>query len=175
MLANTGLFLRKIQGVTSKRQFYQSSVMNFKFKFTETMARDEELKLKQKEEEELKKKARPALHTYDSSLIMGRVSHDRYKKVVKIGVPKHRLNEYYLLYVKEQDNVYALDEKNLTNPGDWVLLRRNHEISDEKVTHVIEKVVYKYGHYVDPITKKRSSGLYFDEDKEEYEKVKLQL
>lgn len=106
---------------------------------------------------------------------MGRVSDERYKQVVKIGVPKYRLNEYYLIFVKEQDNVQALDADNISKPGDWVLIRRNPDAVDEKVPFVIEKVVYSYGNYIDPLTGKRAFGIYYDEDLERLEKIKLEV
>ena len=124
---------------------------------------------------DLKRVPEPAKHTQESSLIMGRVSHDKYKNIVKVAVPKHRLNEFLLLYVRENDDVQALDENNVCKPGDWVLLRRDESIMDKKVRHKVERVVYSYGKYIDPITGRRSLGLYFDDDMERLERIKLEM
>lgn len=105
---------------------------------------------------------------------MGKVSSDRYKKVVKCGVPKHRFNEFLSLYIRESYDVQALDENDICKPGDWVLLRQKETV-DTKVTHEVERVVYSYGHYIDPITNKRSLGLYFDDDMKQLEKIKVEM
>lgn len=162
-------------GLAFSRQLQTTSIQNFKFKFTEDMAREQEKKMKIKEEEDAKKQPEQAITTKETTLLMGRVSDDRYKSVVKIGVPKHRLNEYFLMYIREQDSVYALDENNIAKPGDWVLIRKKTDIPDKKVTHIVDKVIYKMGNLVDPLTNKRSLGLYYDEDYRELEKIKLDL
>lgn len=109
------------------------------------------------------------------SLVMGKVSSERYKNIIKVGLPKYRLNEYLLMYVRELENVQAYDEKNECNPGDWILLRLQKEPLDKDVIHKVEKVVYRYGNFVDPITKRRSLGIYFDDDMERLEKIKLDI
>lgn len=78
--------------VMISRRLSTSPIVNFKFKLTEDMSRQFEEQQKKKKKELEAKKAQPALHTRESSLIMGKVSSDRYKKVIKVGVPKHRLN-----------------------------------------------------------------------------------
>lgn len=146
--------------------------MRFKFKLTDEMVREQEEKARN-----APKKPEPekALHTKESSLIMGRVSSDRYDKVIKVAIPKHRLNEHLLLYVRENDNIYALDEHNQCKPGDWILLRRQEKPIDEGVEHKVDRVVYYYGNYVDPITSRRSIGLYYDDDVRKLEEIKLDL
>lgn len=157
--------------VAGRRQFSTSKIAGFKFKLTEEMSKEfeeQQSKLKKDEPEQ-------ALHTKESSLIMGRVSHDRYKNIVKCAVPKYRLNEFLLMYIKENDNVQALDDNNVSNPGDWVLLRRDETIVDNNVRHRIEKVVHQYGNYIDPLTNRRSFGLYYDDDLERLEKIKIDI
>ena len=145
--------------------------MNFKFKLTEEMSREfEEKKLAQKKPESPK-----ATHTKENSVIMGKISHDRYKNIVKVGVPKHRLNDFLMLYVRENDNVQAIDENTVTKPGDWVLLRKIENPVDEKVTHQVERVIYSYGNYVDPLTNRRTFGIYYDDDIEKLENIKMDL
>lgn len=155
------------------RHLSLSHRLAFKFKLTEDAMKDYE------ERERIKKESKvepeKALHTKESPLIMARVSHDRYRNIVKCAVPKHRLNEFLLMYIRENDNVQAYDENNITNPGDWVLLRRDESISDENVRHIVDKVVYTYGNYVDPITGRRSCGLYFDDDLQRLEKIKIDI
>lgn len=146
--------------------------LKFKFKLTDEMVKDF-----QEKQAAIPKEPPPpkALHTLESSLIMGRVSHERHDKVVKIAVPKHRLNEHFLLYVRENDNVQVYDENSVCNPGDWILVRRQKEPIDKDVEHVVERVVYSYGNYIDPLTGRRSFGMYHDDDIEKLEKIKLEI
>lgn len=153
------------------RRFCTSPQMGFKFKLTDEMSKEFEKK------QSAVKKPEPELakHTKENSLIMGKVSHDRYKKIVKVGVPKHRINDLLLLYVRENDDVQALDENDVSRPGDWVLLRKEERPVDKNVTHRIERVVYSYGNIVDPITNRRTLGLHYDEDMLRLEKIKVDL
>jgi ribosomal protein S17 len=145
--------------------------LGFKFKLTEEMSREYEEKQKANQKPESPK----ALHTKENTLIMGKISHDRYKKVVKVGVPKHRLNEFLLMYIRELDNVQALDENDICKPGDWVLLRKIDDPVDPKVTHKIERVVHSYGNYVDPLTNRRTLGIHYDDDIERLERIKMDM
>lgn len=108
-------------------------------------------------------------------LIMAKVSSERFKKVVKCGVPKHRFNDLLLMFIRETYDVQALDSNGICKPGDWVLLRRNESIVDPSVTHEVERIIYSYGNWVDPVTGKRSLGLYFDDDIKRLEKIKVDM
>lgn len=155
-----------------KRNIITTPTVAFKFKLTEEMTREFE------DSELAKNKKEPppqALHTKEGSLIMGRVSSERFRKVVKVGIPKHRLNNHLLMFFREIDDIYAYDEDDSCKPGDWILLRRQKEPLDKDVMHTVERVVYSYGNYVDPITGRRSLGLYYDDDFEKLEKIKLEL
>lgn len=143
--------------------------MGFKFKLTDEMSKEFE------DQQKSQKKSEPLLaqHTRSNTLIMGKVSSDRYKKVVKCGVPKHRFNDFLLMHVRENDDVQALDENDVCKPGDWVLLRREIDPVDKLVTHRVERIVYSSGHIIDPITNRRSFGLYFDDEMVQLEKMKI--
>lgn len=118
--------------------------------------------------------AAPAIKNL-GSLIMGRVSHDRYRNVVKIGIPKHRFNSHICMYFREQESIYALDEGNICASGDWVLLRKQASPIDEGVNHKVEKLVYKYGEWIDPLTGRRSLGIHYDDEMRRLEEIKLQV
>lgn len=133
------------------------------------MSREFEEKMKA----EKKPESPPALHTKENPLIMGKVSSDRYKNVIKVGVPKHRLNDVLLMYIRENDDVQALDAENICKPGDWVLLRRDPEPVDERVSHIVERVVHSSGHFVDPLTNRRTLGIYYDDDLVDLERIKM--
>lgn len=167
--------IRHSKGLTNllaSRTLHTSYKQNFKFKLTDEAVKEFEERERNKQDDLGPEKA---LHTKESSLILGRISSDRYKQVVKVGIPKHRLNDRLLLYVREQDNVHALDENNLCKPGDWVLLRRQESPIDKNVEHKVERIVYQYGNYTDPITGRRTYGIYYDDDVEKLERIKLDL
>lgn len=160
------------RGLIQARCFATSSRMQFKFKFTDEMAAEFKAK---KAAEEKKPEPELAQHTRESSLIMARVSSERYQKIIKVGVPKHRLNEFLLMYIRESESIYAYDELEECQPGDLVLLRRQTETTDDIVNHKVEKVVYTRGKFIDPLTGRRSFGLYYDDDVEKLEKIKLDV
>lgn len=162
---------RHIISAANRRTLTTTRSVNFKFKLTDEMS--EEFERQQQEKLAAQKLPQLAESTLASSLLMGRVSDVRYKQVVKIGVPKHRLNPMLLLYVRETDEVQVYDENNLCKPGDWVLIRKWPESTDKAVTHKVEKVVHEHGNYVDPLSGRRAFGLYYDDDLEKLEQIKL--
>jgi len=106
---------------------------------------------------------------------MARVSHERYKNIVKCAVPKHRLNPVLMMFRRENDDIQVIDDSNMSSPGDWVLVRRDDSIPDEDVKHRLERVVYQYGKYIDPLTNRRTLGLYYDDDMTHLERIKVDL
>ena len=169
MITNTGLM--HLLRCGCRRQLSTSQMACFKFKLTEEMMRESA----DAQTKAVKKEPEKSLHAREGSLIMARVSHERHKNIIKCAVPKHRLNDLLLMYVRENDNVQALDDNGVANPGDWILLRRDESIPDKNVDHRVEKIVYTYGKYVDPITNRRSLGLYFDDDWEQLERIKIDI
>lgn len=163
------------------RHFSTSHMLNITIKFnvTEDMYKEYEKNKKAQQEQKAiskkKKEKPPSKHTLENPLIMGKVSSERYEKVVKVAVPKHRLNETFLLFVRENDNILVYDEKMQCKPGDWILMRRQAEAFDVDVMHKVERVLYPYGNFVDPLTNRRSLGLYYDDDMERLETIKLDL
>lgn len=109
------------------------------------------------------------------NLIMARCGHGGYNKVIKAGVPQHVFDDYHNMFVRKSINIKAYDEKQLCKPGDWVLLRQTEEPIDVDVDHIVERVVYNYGNYTDPLTGRRSLGLHYDEDVSKLENIKIDL
>lgn len=172
MLTNGTLHRFKL---STMRYISTSPRSEFKFKLTDELVKKCEEEQKRKKKEIETSKPQKALFTLNSPLIMGKVSSERYKKVIRVGIPKHRLNEHLLMYFRDLDNVYAYDCKDECDAGDWVLLKKDSEFEDEQVTHKIDRIVYKHGNYIDPITGRRSLGLYYDDDIEELEKIKIDI
>lgn len=128
-----------------------------------------------KRDEERQKSRAPTKPKISSSpLLMGKVSSERNNKIIKVGVPKHTLNNFVLMYIRKLDNIYVHDDLNC-KPGDWILIRKAEKQIDVDVEHFVERIVYKYGKYIDPITNRRSFGLYYEDDIERLEKIKLEL
>lgn len=170
MLAQKRLLLTSI--ACFRRHISTSNSHGFKFKLTEEISEQYEQEQKKKKDQE----SAPTLSkpTLESSILMGKVSSDRYQKVIKIGVPKHRMNQILNMWIRETDNVYAYDEHDECKPGDWVIIEKK-TLSDPKVTHQVKRVTYKSGNWVDPITGRRAFGIYYDDDLEKLEKIKIDL
>lgn len=163
---------RLIHNLVGKRFLSVTPRLDFKFKLTSELIKEYEEKERAKPRKELPPLA---LHTQTASLIMARVSSERFNKVIKVGVPKHRLNEFLVFYIRETDTIHAYDENDICKPGDWVLLRRQKEPIDTDVHHKVERVVYSYGNWIDPLTGRRSFGMYYDDDMEKLEKIKIDI
>lgn len=54
----------------------------------------------------------------------------------------------------EQDHVFAHDPDKLCKTGDYVLVRKLPEKLTTLITHKVERIVYKMGDVIDPITGK---------------------
>lgn len=57
-------------------------------------------------------------------------------------------------YFKEYEYYFAYDPEKVCKTGDVVLIRKLDEKLTTLITHKVEKIVYKLGDYIDPITGK---------------------
>ena len=57
-------------------------------------------------------------------------------------------------YFEEHDHVFAYDPEKKVKTGDIVLVRQLPEKKTKLITHSIEKIIYKLGDVVDPVTSK---------------------
>ncbi|GMS87297.1 hypothetical protein PENTCL1PPCAC_9472, partial [Pristionchus entomophagus] len=109
--------------------------------------------------------------TVSKEILLGRVV-----KMTTIGIERlpcamvraqlNEFNQYLKTYFARSFDFWAIDKHSLGGLGDTVLIRQLQESQrpSETVSHRIEKVVFKYGHIIDPVTGKRViSGTFSDE------------
>ncbi|XP_054714368.1 28S ribosomal protein S17, mitochondrial-like [Uloborus diversus] len=99
-----------------------------------------------------------------SAILFGKIITSDLTHAVKVGVPKYVMDERLNMYFKEQTQYYAYDKTKECKEGDYVIIKEYPESPEKKVTHTVEKVVYKLGHLIDPVTGKRTSGTEYIED-----------
>lgn len=63
-----------------------------------------------------------------------------------------------LQFFEEETTVYAYDPEKKVKTGDIVLVRELDEKKTTLITHAVEKIVYKLGDIIDPITNKPVVG-----------------
>ncbi|KHN74064.1 Lissencephaly-1 -like protein [Toxocara canis] len=97
-----------------------------------------------------------------TELLMGKVvqlSHIGLKRTpcAQVRCRRNEFNVYLKKYFARPFDYWALDADSLTNLGDTVLIRRidRPDRPTAVVMHKVERVVFKYGNVIDPVTKKR--------------------
>lgn len=60
----------------------------------------------------------------------------------------------YQQYFEENDHVFAYDPEKKVKTGDIVLVRQLPEKKTTLITHSVEKIIYKLGDVIDPVTNK---------------------
>uniref|UniRef100_A0A0R3RHZ4 40S ribosomal protein S17 n=1 Tax=Elaeophora elaphi TaxID=1147741 RepID=A0A0R3RHZ4_9BILA len=76
---------------------------------------------------------------------------------VQVRCRLNDFDEYIKKYFSRPIDLWALDPKNLTGLGDTILITKCdvNKRPVKLVTHVVDRVMFKYGNIIDPITKKR--------------------
>uniref|UniRef100_A0AC34RHA2 Ribosomal protein S17 n=1 Tax=Panagrolaimus sp. JU765 TaxID=591449 RepID=A0AC34RHA2_9BILA len=76
-------------------------------------------------------------------------------------------SSYIKKYFAESKDYWALDSKSVSQVGDHVLIRiaEQAERPTSSVMHNVDRVIFKFGNLIDPITKKRVlNGLQFEDE-----------
>ncbi|VDK80436.1 unnamed protein product [Litomosoides sigmodontis] len=76
---------------------------------------------------------------------------------VQVRCRLNDFDEYIKKYFSRPIDLWALDPKNITGLGDTILITKcvASERPAKLVTHVVDRVMFKYGNVIDPVTKKR--------------------
>ncbi|VDK18787.1 unnamed protein product [Anisakis simplex] len=76
---------------------------------------------------------------------------------VQVRCRRNEFNVYLKKYFARPFDYWALDADSKTNLGDVVLIHRidRTQRPTTVVMHQVERIVFKYGNIIDPITKKR--------------------
>ncbi|MFH4977391.1 hypothetical protein AB6A40_004100 [Gnathostoma spinigerum] len=97
-----------------------------------------------------------------TDLLLGRVVQRTYIGVertpcVQVRCQRSEFNNYLKMYFNKSFDYWALDPTSVAGMGDTILIRKLEKKAQptSRVEHEVERLIYKYGNIVDPITKKR--------------------
>ncbi|GMR41095.1 hypothetical protein PMAYCL1PPCAC_11290, partial [Pristionchus mayeri] len=117
-----------------------------------------------------------------TEILMGRVV-----KMTTIGIDRmpcamvraqiNEFNTYLKKYFTRSFDFWAIDKHSLSGLGDTVLIHRLTEQlrPSETVVHQVEKIIFKYGHVIDPVTGKRIIAHTFSDEIELKKKLVGQI
>ncbi|CAN8024863.1 unnamed protein product [Ixodes persulcatus] len=87
-----------------------------------------------------------------TAILMGKCISSAMKKSVRVVVPRFVLNTYLMAHYKERTEYDVFDANEECKPGDWVIIRELPERLSLKIAHKVEKIVFKDGNIIDPLT-----------------------
>ncbi|XP_050047314.1 small ribosomal subunit protein uS17m [Dermacentor andersoni] len=86
------------------------------------------------------------------ALFLGKCVSSAVKKTVRVVVTRFELDNFLMAHYKKRTEYEALDANEECEPGDWVLVKELPERLSLRIAHKVEKIVYKNGNIIDPIT-----------------------
>jgi len=98
------------------------------------------------------------------NLLIGKCLKTDIKNTVKVAIPLLKFDSFLNMHFRENNELYALDKEEACEPGDWILVGKLPEKISLKVGWQVEKIIYKNGHVIDPITGKKSIGYYLKDE-----------
>jgi len=93
-----------------------------------------------------------------ASLLLGKCTTVAKRNVVRLLVPQYKFDSFLRKHFRDNDPIIAHDPKNECRDGDWVLLRKLDSRFSLEIDYQVEKIVYKAGNIIDPLTGKKSVG-----------------
>jgi len=98
------------------------------------------------------------------TLLMAKCLGPSMKSTVKVLAPSLKLDTFFNMYFRENQQFLVDDNKLECSAGDWLLIRKLEQPLSLRVNHKVEKIVYKAGHVIDPLTGKQSLGYQYSSD-----------
>ena len=86
------------------------------------------------------------------------------RQTVRVAVPFLKFDSFLNHHFRENQECYALDKEEKCEQNDWILIRKLPEKYSLKVEYVVDRIVYKSGDIVDPITGLKSAGYVYKID-----------
>ncbi|VDK75000.1 unnamed protein product [Onchocerca ochengi] len=85
---------------------------------------------------------------------------------VQVRCRLNDFDEYIKKYFARPIDLWALDPKNTAGLGDTILIKKCdvNKRPAKLVTHIVDRVMFKYGNIIDPITKKRVIKEKYEDD-----------
>jgi small subunit ribosomal protein S17 len=97
------------------------------------------------------------------------------RNTIRVLVPQLKFDSYLNMHFRENDSFMVADQTGDCKPGDWCLVRELPQRVSLDVKHQVEKVVYKSGQIVDPMTGQQSYGYLYKDDYERLRRQNQQL
>lgn len=76
---------------------------------------------------------------------MAKVYRPVMKQIIKVAIPRLKLDLYLNMYFRELDEILVFDAKEEGRVGDWVLIKELEDNLTIQVKHQVVKVVYVRG------------------------------
>uniref|UniRef100_A0A224Z4N3 Small subunit ribosomal protein S17 n=1 Tax=Rhipicephalus zambeziensis TaxID=60191 RepID=A0A224Z4N3_9ACAR len=86
------------------------------------------------------------------ALFLGKCVSSAVKKTVRVVVTRFELDTFLMAHYKKRTEYEVLDANEECEPGDWVLVKELPERLSLRIAHKVEKIVYKDGNMIDPLT-----------------------
>lgn len=109
----------------------------------------------------------------DVQLVLGQVVEFPSEKEAKVRVIKNAFDTWLQMYFKKRQDYHAAIEGHQCKIGDMVLIRQLPSRLTVDITHAVEKVVYRLGEVIDPLTDKPVSAVRYKEHLEEIRAISL--
>ncbi|XP_054167233.1 uncharacterized protein LOC128964627 [Oppia nitens] len=97
-------------------------------------------------------------------LLMAKCLGSPLNNTIKVSIPRLKFDTFFNMYFRENEQLLVDDNKLKCKPGDWLIIRQLDQPLSLRVNHRAEKVVYRAGHLVDPLTGKQSLGYEYVSD-----------
>jgi len=106
-----------------------------------------------------------------SSLVMAKCLGQPLNQTIKVLIPKLKFDTFLNMYFRDTEQILADDHNHDCKPGDWLLVRKLDQPLSLRVDHRVERVVYRAGHVVDPLSGKQSLGYEYVSDADRQSQV----
>uniref|UniRef100_A0A131X932 Putative mitochondrial/ ribosomal s17-like protein n=1 Tax=Hyalomma excavatum TaxID=257692 RepID=A0A131X932_9ACAR len=86
------------------------------------------------------------------ALFLGKCVSSALRKSVRVVVTRFELDTFLMAHYKKRTEYEAYDANEECEAGDWVLVKELPERLSLRIAHKVEKIVFKNGNIIDPIT-----------------------
>lgn len=98
------------------------------------------------------------------SLVLAKCVATPLRNTIRVLIPQLKFDSYLNMHFRENDSLMVADQQGECKPGDWCLVRELPQRVSLHIKHRVEKVVYKSGQIVDPLTNQQSYGYLYKND-----------
>ncbi|XP_014479662.1 PREDICTED: 28S ribosomal protein S17, mitochondrial [Dinoponera quadriceps] len=99
--------------------------------------------------------------------LLGKCVPSSKQNAAKVRIPQLKFDNYFHMYFKEHEFVYANDPQKLCKTGDIILIKALPAKMTRLITHEVIEVIHPLGDITDPITGKKTVKSAYREDLDE--------